>query len=183
MIDAHDLRVQVIAPVLGQLAAAAPALRSDAAAELLVGTVAVESTIAGVTRLRQQSGPALGLYQIEPASHDDLFESFLRFRPRLRGIAESFRASRPAAQTQLATNLAYATAIARLIYWRSPHPLAPAGDIAGHAAVWKRDYNTAAGSGSEGRFLSAWARYVAPTLHAPARPEPAARNGMASSAS
>ena len=41
--------------------------------------------------------------------------------------------------------MGYATAVARLIYWRVPRPLPAASDLDGLAAYWKTHYNTAAG--------------------------------------
>ena len=50
-------------------------LWSRSAEELVLGTAIVES---GLTYLKQRGeGPALGLWQIEPATHEDLYTNFL----------------------------------------------------------------------------------------------------------
>jgi hypothetical protein len=46
---------------------------------------------------------------------------------------------------QLVTNLAYATAIARLCYWRHSDPLPPVGDARAMAEYHKKLYNTKLG--------------------------------------
>jgi len=144
-----DLLDLVIRPVLARLD-----LASASAEALLLGTALHES--GGLRRLVQGGGPALGLYQIEPATHDDLWENFLRYRPALAERTEALAARWPARTTQLATNLAYATAIVRLIYLRVPEPLPVADDLAGLARYWKRHYNTSAGRGTAAAFIESW---------------------------
>ena len=61
----------------------------------------------------------------------------------------------------LDTNLAYATAMARMLYWRKPEALPAADDIPGLAAYWKRHYNTAAGRGKPADFAQALERCLA----------------------
>lgn len=164
----HLLR-HVIRPTLGYLQGQdAATIDSDGAAELLLGTAAQESKLRALDQASAGDdvtlGPAYGLWQIEPATHDDLWATFLSGRPALAARVRALCAAHPSPATQLATNLAYACAIARLVYFRSPVRLAPAGDIAGHAAVWKRVYNTPAGKGQPEQFLLSWRQLVAPNL-------------------
>jgi hypothetical protein len=143
-----DFRADVIRPTLDRLA-----LWSESAEVLLLGTALTES---GLVWLRQKGGgPALGVYQIEPATHDDVWANYLAYRPGLRDRVAALRASEPEPAAQLITNLAYATAIARLIYRRRPEPLPPADDLAGLAAFWKAHYNTAGGAGTPDDFVNA----------------------------
>src|SRR5688572_10203521 len=79
MIHAADLRELVIRPTLKYVD-----LWSQAAENLLVGTWFQESSIAGSTRLKQVKGPALGGYQIEPATHKDNWLHFLRYPQQFR---------------------------------------------------------------------------------------------------
>src|SRR5581483_3712606 len=106
------------------------------------GTLAQESQLARFAEA--PTGPALGVYQIEPNTHDDLYENFLTFPERqgLYGKVLGLLGSYPERRLQLVTNLAYATAIARLIYYRDPQPLPMAGDIDGLAKYYKRVFNT-----------------------------------------
>ena len=76
MLSSIHLQDRVIAPALDKID-----LWSRAAEELVLGTAIVES---GLTYLIQHSdGPALGLWQIEPATHEDLYTNFLNYRPDL----------------------------------------------------------------------------------------------------
>jgi hypothetical protein len=118
-------------------------LGGAAAENLLLGTALTES---GLTYLKQApNGPALGVYQCEPATHEDLWTNFIvhhePFMLAVHGLATpQFRAD------QLVSNLAYATAICRLHYYRSPEPLPAADDAAGLAQMHKLVYNTMLGA-------------------------------------
>lgn len=146
----------VIRPVLETLDPLIP--NSEAARRLLLGTAMHES--GGLTYIDQvtgagdtQLGPAYGLYQIEPATHDDVYANFLRYKPALEQRVLSFAASAPNRIHQLATNMAYATAMARVIYLRAPAKLPDADDLPGLAAYWKQFYNTPLGKGTAAQWL------------------------------
>lgn len=132
-------------------------LNSEAARRLLMGTIAHESKgffidqVLGPTD--RQLGPAYGLFQIEPATHDDVWVNFLSYRPDLQKRMEALRASFPASHIQLATNLYYATAVARYLYYRRPEALPKADDDEGLAEYWKSWYNSELGSGTITKFL------------------------------
>ncbi len=146
MIEPAQFRVEVIRPTLRQAG-----LWSKAAEDLLLGTAVVES---GLRFLRQHGrGPALGLYQIEPATHDDIWRHYLTFRPHLAAQVEAFLMRGLARHQQLVANLAYATAIARLVYYRRPAPLPEPGDVEAMARYWKANFNTRAGDGRTDDFV------------------------------
>jgi len=132
------------------------------AVTFLVGIAAVESRL----RLLRQvgGGPALGLWQIEPATHDDLLASWLDTRPEVRSRVLSLRAEAPARHVQLASNLAYGAVIARLLIWRAPARLPRATDVPGQAKVWKQYYNTAGGAGTEEKYIHSFNELVAKHL-------------------
>ena len=76
MLSSIHLQDRVIAPALDKIN-----LWSRAVEELVHGTAIVES---GLTYLKQHGdGPALGVWQIEPATHEDLYTNFLDYRPEL----------------------------------------------------------------------------------------------------
>ncbi len=148
-------RELIVRPTLSSLG-----LHSAEAEELLVATALHES--AGLRWLAQRGGgPAKGVFQIEPATHDDIWESFLRFRPRLAANVAALAAPRPSRHDQLATNLAYGCAMARVHYLRVPEPLPAADDLHGLAAYWKAHYNTARGAGTVAAFIRDYRRYAA----------------------
>jgi len=158
MIDLRQVRELVIRPALQELG-----LWSESAEALLVGTGLVES---GFVYLRQvPDGPALGFWQMEPATHYDLWDRWLRYRPRFADIVVSGawadpRKSWPPPASQLVTDLRYAVMCARLQYYRDPSPLPGVDDVAGLAAYWKRVWNTNAGAGDPSKFVTLYEEYV-----------------------
>jgi hypothetical protein len=170
-LNVEHLRDQVVAPTLQQLG-----LWSLSAEQLVLGTAAQESRL---RHLRQiGSGPARGLWQCEPATHRDIWRSYLSApaRPELRrrvlSVAlEPEGAAAVAAVTddlverlgeRLYGDLRYACAIARVHYWRIPKRLPPEGDVAAQGAYWKTYYNTRLGKGTVEDYLNSWRLYVAP---------------------
>jgi len=97
------------------------------ASQLLLATAIKESQ--NLKHRKQIGGPALGYFQIEPATHDDVCNSFLKYRPKLSALVTQ-TLSLPSANKikELQTNDNYATAIARIIYLRSPAKLPAFGD-------------------------------------------------------
>lgn len=146
MLDPQQFRRLVIRPVVRRLG-----LWSPAAERLLLGTALTES---GLRRLHQVRGPARGLYQIEPATLRDLYANWLPRRPKLAEGLDLFTAPRSALEDQLIWNLAYASAVARLIYCRRPEPLPRADDLPALAGYWKAHFNTAAGKGAAADFIA-----------------------------
>lgn len=153
MISASDLRLYVIRPVL-----TAADMWSPAAENLLLGTAAAESALGYY--LHQDGGPALGIYQMEPATHDSLWDNYLRYRPELLHAARWYLGSADP-YLSLTGNLLYATFMTRIKYFKDPQPLPGAEDIPGLAAYWKRVYNTEKGAGTEAKFVANYKRFVA----------------------
>ena len=69
----NQLRELIITPALSKLQ-----LYSKDAEELLIFTCAVESD--GGTYLKQIKGPALGIYQMEPRTYNDIWQNYMRNR-------------------------------------------------------------------------------------------------------
>ena len=85
MLSVIQLQDMVIAPALDKLG-----LWSPSAEELVLGTAIVES---GLTYIRQWGdGPALGLWQVEPSTQNDLYTNFLNYRPELDSQLMELRA-------------------------------------------------------------------------------------------
>ncbi len=145
MLDPEQFRRLVIRPVVRRLG-----LWSPAAERLLLGTALTES---GLRHLHQVRGPARGLYQVEPATLRDLYTNWLPRHSKLSEGLRLFTVPRCAYEDQLIWNLAYATAIARLIYYRRPEPLPRADDLPALAEYWKAHFNTAAGKGAPADFI------------------------------
>ena len=153
MIEPRDLRSLVIKPTLEHLD-----LSSPAAVNLLLATAIAESTSGGMQYLKQRGGPALGIYQIEPATHRDVWDNFLNYRPNLADAVCALVSSKAVDEPysgawEVVWNLAYATAIARIVYLRDPQPLPPADNLRALGTYWKRVYNTPKGKGTVAHFL------------------------------
>ncbi len=156
-IKASELRQYVIRPTLKAIN-----LWSIAAENLLLGTAAQESQLGHY--LTQVKGPALGIYQIEPNTHKDVWKNYLKYQHELSDAISHLSSNRctwEAKESELITNLAYNTAIARVIYYRVPEALPDANDIAGLANYWKQHYNTHLGKGKVKEFIKHYEEWVA----------------------
>lgn len=160
----QQVRNEWIRPALARLARYAPAMNSLAAEQQLLGTFVLES--AGGQYLRQwPAGPALGVMQVESATHLDCWLNFVDGRPTLSAILLSMvppdyrqnggLARSPVHDDALVACPMYCNAIARVKYWRAPAPLPLPGDWAGMEAYHKAHYNTAGGKTRPGQFLAA----------------------------
>lgn len=133
-------------------------LHSPAAVNLLLGTAAQESRFG--TYLHQVGGgPALGVFQMEPATERDIWDNYIKYKPSLvQEIAATTGATGPG--LHLRWNLAYQIAMARVHYLRQPGSLPADNDVPGLAAYWKQHYNTPQGAGSVEKFEENYRRYV-----------------------
>lgn len=141
----EDIQTYVIEPTLREME-----LLSPAGVEMVLHTGLVESNF---ERLHQVGGPALSPYQIEPATHDDHWENYLKHRPELaKRVLEASNVRSPSLFS-LTSNLAYATAMCRIHYLRVSEPLPPLGDIRAQGKYWKEHYNTYLGAGTVDKFV------------------------------
>ncbi|MGE0289644.1 MAG: hypothetical protein AB7I42_25850 [Bradyrhizobium sp.] len=163
-LDLDQLREWVIRPVLAHLGSTSRALE-----QLLLGTAIQESRGQYLKQLK--GGPAVGLYQMEPATHDDIWRNYLAYhqalatRVRMLDLQMWYENS----AEEMAGNLYYATAMCAVHYLRRASikytrgdirearwPLPPADDIAAQARYYKRWYNTPQGRGSEAEYVQNW---------------------------
>lgn len=151
MLDVTQFRKLIIDRALTMLD-----LHSEAAAELLLGTAIQES---GLRYLQQLgNGPALGLFQMEPTTHDDIWLNFLAYREdlsdKLRAIDDNCD------PWSMVGNLWYAAAMCRIHYLRAPDSLPAAGALNAQAVYWKRHYNTPLGAGTAAEYVANWNRLM-----------------------
>jgi len=151
MFDKSHFHSLVIQPTLTVLDQVIP--HSVEAEALLLGTAISESSLMylkqGLYKLSDGLGVALGPYMVEPAIHIDVWENFIVYRQELNEFMRvtfglEFHDLCPANE-KLITDLAYATAIARLIYWRRPEVL-PGMDGEGLARYHEQHFNTIKGA-------------------------------------
>jgi hypothetical protein len=150
---ADALRTAIIRPALQAIF-----LWSPAAEDLLLGTAAQES---GFRNIRQiGSGPALGYWQMEPATHNDIWGNYLRYHADLAYAAALLAKSPLPTPASMVEYPQYGAAMARVKYLRVPEPLPKEGDIEGLAAYWKHWYNTPEGAGTPAEFVANWKHFV-----------------------
>lgn len=158
-----QLRKLVVQPVL--VALDLPA--QDVAENLIMGTAAHESHLGDYIE-QSGGGPALGIFQMEPATLQDCYANYLDYRADLKAKVDGFLAPQPAKsdgtpdkEKQLATNLAYAAALCRIRYYRAPAAMpTDADDVNALAQYWKQYYNTKQGAGTVEQFVSDYNRYL-----------------------
>ena len=142
MIAIKHFRECIVRPALDQLK-----LYSVAAEELLVITCGQESV--GGTYFMQNDawgfprGPAMGIYQMEPATYLDLWNNFLAYHPMW--LDRLHPGETPHANVgRLVYDLKYATMIARLNYYRVKEALPQ--DLEGQFRYYKKYWNTDLGA-------------------------------------
>ena len=124
---------------------------STDAADLVFKTGMAESRY---RHLRQISGPALGFFQCEPSTMDDVWENYVSYRAPIKvrlwelGYKEEDRMS-------FLCNIAVQAAFCRLQYRRDKHSLPCKSDLEAQAEYWKRVYNTVKGKGTVEHFIEA----------------------------
>ena len=152
MIDISQFRELIIKPALTVIDA-----YSEAADELVLGTALQESRLQYIKQLG--GGPALGVFQMEPNTHDDIWENYLAYQDELAEkvltLAAPNGGGHPSAN-ELIGNMWYAAAMCRIHYRRVPDALPNAGDVPGMAAYWKEHYNTYLGAGTEEEYEENW---------------------------
>lgn len=147
MINPRELRERIIRPVCIALDMGGAGVE-----ELLLGTAMQESNCGA--HIVQVGGPALGVWQMEPATHDDLWQNFLSFRKPLGEKVATFCFGGLPRAVQMIGNMYYACAMARIQYYRSPLSIPVPGDIAGQAALYKTVYNTPLGAATPEQYIA-----------------------------
>lgn len=126
---------------------------------LMLGTALAESRLRNLT---QDGGPALGFFQMEPATHDDIWKNFLGYRigkleMKIADISGFSTLPQPA--ERMIWDHRYAAVMCRIHYRRQPrfseeHSLPVC--LEDLAAYWKQYFNTLEGKGTVEHFLDAW---------------------------
>jgi len=155
-LNLSQLREYVVVPALQQLG-----MHSLAAEQLVLGTIAQESHGSYLKQLGK--GPALGLIQMEPATHRDLWVNFVKYKRAIKdallvmtsdSVDECYEENGWPDHVALIWNLRYAIAMCRVHYYRKPQPLPKANDIRALGEYWKDHYNTIHGAGTVEEFIN-----------------------------
>jgi len=150
----NQLKQDIITPTLSILQA-----YSDDAMELLIFTCAVESN--GGEYVKQINGPALGIYQMEPATHSDIWSNYIRRNVRLQQIIGlNFNCPTVPNTDRLVYDLRYATMMARLNYMRFPEALPDRNDHEALFEYYKKYYNTEFGKATKAESIKKYKAFI-----------------------
>jgi len=144
--DIRQFRDFIVRPALQQINA-----WTLNAEQLVMATAMAESGVFFIQQIGH--GPARGFFQMEPVTHDDIWERYLSRQPALLNNLKALIMRDMDLHDQLRGNHFYAAAMCRIFYLRFKEPLPEAGDWQGMAAYWKKYYNTHLGAGTTEGFL------------------------------
>ncbi len=135
MIDVKQLRERIITPALMRLGC-----YSNSGLELLTLTCAQESL--GGTYIKQITGPALGIFQMEPETYNWLWETFLPRRSDLayKVLCAVYLSHKPPVEF-LEYNLLYSAMMCRIRYMTAKPEIPEETDVLALAHYWKDNYN------------------------------------------
>lgn len=155
MLNCSQFRSLIIEPVLSKLQ-----VYSKHAEELLVFTCAAESL--GGHYLAQVKGPALGIYQMEPSTHTDIWVNFIRGRNQLSTLLllNFDGCNRIPDPSRLIFDLHYATALARIHYLRVTHPIPNPTDTEALWEYYKKYYNTEKGKAKKDESIKKYKDFI-----------------------
>lgn len=127
------------------------------AENLVLGTGAQESAYGKYTK-QIGGGPALGKFQMESETHNDIWKNFLKYKPRLAKLVLQISGLNEPDFKALETNDTYACAMCRIHYFRVKEPIPTT--LNGYAYYWKQYYNTPKGKGTISEFINNYLKYV-----------------------
>jgi hypothetical protein len=155
MLDQKQLRSLIIQPVLHAMS-----LYSIEAEDLLVGTCAEET---GGTFLIQKTDEdpylsmkqntfALGIYQMEPRTHNDIWKNYMPSHPKIvNDLMQVCMFSKKPDSSMLVYNLYYATAMARVFYLRCNEPIPATLEL--QSIYYKTYWNTSEGKSTPQQYV------------------------------
>ena len=128
---------------------------SDDALALVVRTGMAES---GYRALKGygDGNPAIGFFQIEPATMNDMIDNYIKYRSHYKknliSLGMNFKKD---TVMSVMSNIAVQAALCRIHYRRDKDPIPSWDDLEGQAKYWKRVYNTELGRGTIKHFIKA----------------------------
>ena len=127
---------------------------SDDALALVMRTGMAES---GYRALKGygDGNPALGFWQVEPKTAEDIIHNYAKFRPKIMRALRKLGYVGENLKFELLSNLALQIAFCRLKYRRDKQSIPSWTDLDLQASYWKRVYNTHKGRGTVEHFIDA----------------------------
>jgi hypothetical protein len=157
-IAVHDFRAYVVKPGLDVCESLGKVPCPVFTEHLLVATAAQETAL-GRWLHQAGGGPARSVYQIEPASLDDLDRGFISATPRFKPLMDTVRLGVPLGE-QIMWDLRLATVIARLFYFRVREPLPQETTTESLWHYYKTYWNTKAGAATRDSFVNSLHAYT-----------------------
>lgn len=158
MLDINQFRKLIIVPALTKLD-----MYSKNAEELLVFTCATESK--GGTYIKQIHGPALGVFQMEPATYNDIWERFIKRQSGLMTkIALRFMISAVPDAERMIYDMQFAAMMARVFYRRFKEPIPNATDTNAIWEYYKKYWNTELGAATKKESIDAYKKFAGNTI-------------------
>lgn len=148
MIDIYDLRDHIVKPTLSRLG-----MYSKWAERLVIGTAMAESVVNNDMKLVQINGPAVGIYQMEPFTHNDIYKNYVYYNPKIDAELTNLTDGTNRTSDRMIWDLRYATAMCRVHYWRQSFDIPNENDIEALAKIWKLHYNSNLGKGTIEGFI------------------------------
>ena len=128
---------------------------SDDALALVVRTGMAES---GYRALKGygEGNPAIGFWQIEPATMNDMIKNYIHYRSHYKNnlISLGMNFEKDTIMSVM-SNMAVQAALCRLHYRRDKHPIPSWDNLEDQGKYWKRVYNTIEGRGTVQHFVTA----------------------------
>ena len=126
---------------------------SPEARELIFRTGMAES---GYRAIEQHGGgPAVGYFQVEPATINDTITNYVTYRPEIQTKLWSLGFDDKDSALRVMGSISLQVAFCRLKYRRDKYALPPCGDLEAQGKYWKRVYNTYKGKGTVKHFMDA----------------------------
>lgn len=155
MFNAKQFRNVVVNPSLNLIN-----LWSQEAEDLLVMVMAHESN--GGEFLVQKDGPALGIYQMEPATFNSIWSKTLysgddKYKIIASKIMLACNFIKAPDASEMVTNLRFATMMARIFFLRNREPIPT--DLDMMSVYAKKYWNTEHGKASAQNYLAAYCRF------------------------
>lgn len=120
---------------------------------LIIETAATESFFG--KEITQRRGPALGVFQMEPATYTCIQDNYLKYNNSIRLYILGYKDRSLSNIDNLKTNIPYQTAYAITLYARyGAHEIEDLSSINVRAQIYKQIWNTYKGSGSVEKFLA-----------------------------
>lgn len=142
--DLYQLKYRIIKPTLQNAN-----LYSDTAVNLVLGTFIAESNCELIEQVINYNpmvfGPALGFGQMEPFTHDDCWNNFLKYKPDLADLIKGLCNIIKQDSNLLKTNINYMVLMTRIKYLRAKQTLPKANDALALATYHKVNYNSLLG--------------------------------------